>query len=410
MSATPDSLWQNRQFRIYLGSTGLSGVATSMQQLLITWLLVGILVLPAAQVGVIQALIGLPGLILMLFGGASADRADPRTLLIRVYSTAWLFPIALLALVRVDLLNIWSVSGFGVAMSTAIFYSSPAQQAILNRIAGRDVQRAVTAATAMTFIVQIIGMGLAGQMERIGLDFVLFIQAGSLALGALAVRMIAPIDTPSAARKGSTLEVIRQGFVAAYNNSTIFNTLIIVFISGIFNAGAFMTALPFIVKRAYDGDAIGFATIMVIFYGGATISNIIQFWVMPLARPGFWFLVMQASRVVILFFVWIQPSWWVLAAVMFAWGLNMGVTTNLSRAIVQEASEPEFLARLLSVYSVGMAGSIPLGALVIGFIIEFFGEMNAMVPAMAVSVALCLYGFIFTGLGRYRSPHVADQA
>ena len=131
---------------------------------------------------------------------------------------------------------------------------------------------------------------------------------------------------------------------------------------------------------------------------------------MPLARPGFWFLVMQASRVVILFFVWIQPSWWVLAAVMFAWGLNMGVTTNLSRAIVQEASEPEFLARLLSVYSVGMAGSIPLGALVIGFIIEFFGEMNAMVPAMAVSVALCLYGFIFTGLGRYRSPHVADQA
>lgn len=410
MSALPDSLWQNRQFRIYLGSTGLSGVATSMQQLLITWLLVGILVLPASQVGVIQAMIGLPGLILMLFGGASADRADPRTLLIRVYSIAWLFPIALLALVRLDLLNLWSVSGFGVAMSTAIYYSSPAQQAILNRIAGKDVQRAVTAATAMTFIVQIIGMGLAGQMERIGLDFVLFIQAGSLALGALAVRMIAPIDTPAAARKESTLEVIRQGFAAAYNNSTILNTLIIVFISGIFNAGAFMTALPFIVKRAYDGDALGFATIMVIFYGGATISNIIQFWVMPLARPGFWFLLMQASRVIILFFVWIQPGWWVLAAVMFAWGLNMGVTTNLSRAIVQEASEPEFLARLLSVYSVGMAGSIPLGALVIGFIIEFFGEMNAMVPAMAVSAALCLYGFAFTNLGRYRSPHVADQA
>jgi len=410
LSALPDSLWQNRQFRIYLGSTGLSGVATSMQQLLITWLLVGILVLPASQVGVIQAMIGLPGLILMLFGGASADRADPRTLLIRVYSIAWLFPIALLALVRLDLLNLWSVSGFGVAMSTAIYYSSPAQQAILNRIAGKDVQRAVTAATAMTFIVQIIGMGLAGQMERIGLDFVLFIQAGSLALGALAVRMIAPIDTPAAARKESTLEVIRQGFAAAYNNSTILNTLIIVFISGIFNAGAFMTALPFIVKRAYDGDALGFATIMVIFYGGATISNIIQFWVMPLARPGFWFLLMQASRVIILFFVWIQPGWWVLAAVMFAWGLNMGVTTNLSRAIVQEASEPEFLARLLSVYSVGMAGSIPLGALVIGFIIEFFGEMNAMVPAMAVSAALCLYGFAFTNLGRYRSPHVADQA
>ena len=47
-----------------------------------------------------------------------------------------------------------------------------------------------------------------------------------------------------------------------------------------------MTALPFIVKRVYDGDALGLATIMIVFYAGATISNIIQFRVMPLEKPG----------------------------------------------------------------------------------------------------------------------------
>ncbi|MCS5572207.1 MAG: MFS transporter, partial [Pseudomonadales bacterium] len=110
-----------------------------MQQLLITWLLVGILLLPAAQVGLLQALIGLPGIALMLWGGAVADRSDPRSLLIQVYSLAWMFPIGLFTAVQFELLNVWSVGIFGLAMSTAIAYASPSQQAILNRIAGAEV-------------------------------------------------------------------------------------------------------------------------------------------------------------------------------------------------------------------------------------------------------------------------------
>ena len=126
------SLWQNSQFRIYLGTTAFTGTATAMQQLLLSWLLVGILLLPADQVGMIQALIGLPGIVLMLWGGASADRTDARSFLLKVYAVAWLFPLALFGMTEIGLLNIWTVSLFGIVMSTAISFSSPAQQAILN--------------------------------------------------------------------------------------------------------------------------------------------------------------------------------------------------------------------------------------------------------------------------------------
>lgn len=404
LSQSRSKLWKNSQFLTYLGSTAFTGNATSMQQLLLSWLLVGILLLPADQVGITQALIGLPGIILMLWGGASADRADARTLLIRVYSITWLFPLGLYFANDGGWLNIWSVSLFGVAMSTAISFSNPAQQSILNRVAGNEVQKAVTAATAMTFIVQIFGLILAGQMEIIGLGVVLLVQSLSLVLGAISITRIAPLAVLPARKKESTYQTMLAGFEAALKNRTILHTLIITFTSGIFNAGAFMTALPFIVKRSYDGDALGLATIMIVFYAGATISNIIQFRIMPLARPGLWFLVMQFTRIFILFFVWIQPDWWVLMIVLFAWGLNMGVTTNLSRAIVQEAAEETYLARILSVYSLGMVGSMPIGALFIGFFIEGFGEMNAVVPAMFVSALLCIYGFMFTGVGTYRSP------
>ena len=397
------SLWQETQFRLYLGSVSFSGAAMAMQQLLITWLLVGILVLPATQVGAIQALIGLPGIALMLWGGAVADRTDPRGLLIQVYSLAWLFPIALFTAVQLDLLNIWSVSVFGLAMSTAIAYASPSQQAILNRIAGSQVQRGVTLSTIASFLVQIIGLAISGQMENVGVDTILMIQSLSLVLAALAVRQLTPAEASPAIQQ-KTIAIIFDGFRAVIENRTILHTMIITFVSGIFNYGAFAIALPYIVKRIYEGDAIGFATMMVIFYTGATISNVIQYWVMPLTRPGFWFLAMQLTRALLLYLIWLQPEWWILLLVMFFWGLNMGITTNLSRAIVQETSDPKFLARLLSVFSLGMMGAIPIGAIAIGLLVGWFGEVDALIPSMFISIGLFAYGFIFTKVGDYRSP------
>ena len=84
MTAT-NSVWSAPGFNAYLGSTGFSGMALAMQQLLLSWILIGILNLPADQVGVIQAVIGLPGIALMLMGGASADRTDARRLLAQIY-------------------------------------------------------------------------------------------------------------------------------------------------------------------------------------------------------------------------------------------------------------------------------------------------------------------------------------
>ena len=404
------TLWQNSQFRAYMGSTAFTGAAQSMQQLLISWLLVGILLLSADQVGMIQAMIGLPGIVLLLWGGASADRTDARGLLIKVYGITWLFPAVLYVCVQADYLNIWSVAIFGLLMSTAIAFSSPAQQAILNRVSGKDVQRAVTAATAIGFGVQILGLLVAGQMEVVGVGNILIIQTLSLILGGLAIRKIAPSPPAPLGSKEPMLHIIYAGLQASHANKTIFNTLVINFISSVFNGGAFVTVLPFIVKRSYDGDAIGLATIMIVFFGGATISNIIQFKIMPLAMPGLWFLIMQFTRVLILGCLWLKPEWWLLMIVLFVWGLNMGVTTTLSRTIVQESARPEFLARILSVYSLGLLGSLPIGAVILGFLIEAFGTMNALIPAMISSLLLCVYGFFFTRVWRYRSPAFDEKA
>ena len=117
---------------------------------------------------------------------------------------------------------------------------------------------------------------------------------------------------------------------------------------------------------------------------------------------------MQLSRILILLLLWIQPSWWLLVVAIVCWGINMGFTTTLARTIVQESAEAAYLGRILSVFTLGMMGSAPIGAVLLGWVIESFGTLNALLPAMCVSLALFVYGSLFTTVWSYRSPGASD--
>lgn len=408
MNNSGKSIWQNHQFKSYLGSTAFSGIAYAMQYLLISWLLIGVLLLPADRVGMIQAIMGIPGIFLMLWGGASADRTDPRSLLVRVYAVAPVLPLFLLVVDQGQWLNVWTVALWGLGMSVITSFSSPAQQAILNRVSGSDLQKGIAASTAVMFLVQMIGLSMAGQMDRFGLSTMLVIQGLCLAMGAVMIRRLSA-QAPVSAPQESALKIIMEGFRATYRDKVIFNVLVVNFVSSIFNAGAFMTVFPFIIKRIYDGDAMLLGIMMIVFYGGAMLSNLMMLRFMPFTQPGRWFLLLQLSRIIIVFLLWIEPDWWLLVLTIIAWGLNMGITSTIARTIVQESAEAAFRGRILSVFNLGLLGSAPIGALVLGWIIESFGTLNALIPSMIVSLVLFIYGVYFTGVWDYRSPSLPDS-
>ena len=397
------AIWQNSEFKLYLGSTAFSGIAFAMQQLLLSWTLIGILEVPASQVGLIQAAAGIPGIFVMLLGGVRADDTDPRTLLIRVYLFAPVLPLFLITVVQLQQLSIQAVLLWALGMSFCVSYSSPAQQTILNRIASSSVQKAVSAATAVGFLVQIFGLGIAGTIDKFGLSPALAFQATCVGLGAFAVRRLHP-QPPVIQKTESPFKNLADGFREIYKQRDIMQTLIINFTSSVFNAGAFMTVFPFIVKEIYGGNAFLLSFLMVIFYAGATISNLLMIRVMPLVRPGRIFLIMQLSRMVILGLIWLEPVFWIFALACVAWGLNMGVTMTLSRTIVQESATAEFRARIMSVYSLGLLGSAPIGALILGSLIDSLGILNALIPAISISIGLFMYGIMFTNVYNYRSP------
>ena len=189
-----------------------------------------------------------------------------------------------------------------------------------------------------------------------------------------------------------------------FTRCRIFNVLLITFASSIFNAGSFITVFPFIVARVYDGTAWLLALLMAVFYAGATLSNVLLLRYQPLLRPGKLFLIMQLSRILVIFLMWIEPPFWLLVVATIGWGLNMGITTNLARSIVKESAPNHYLGRILSVFSIGMVGSAPLGAIVLGWLIVATGTLNALIPAMVLSALLFFYGALFSPVWAYLSP------
>ena len=148
------------------------------------------------------------------------------------------------------------------------------------------------------------------------------------------------------------------------------------------------------------------AWLMAVFFAAAALSNMLLLRYMPLKFPGKLFLIMQLTRILVLLLIWIEPQLWLLVVAIIGWGLNMGVTTTLARTIVQESAEAEYRGRVLSVFTVGMVGSAPIGAILLGWIIETFGTLNALVPAMFVSLLLFFYGVFFSKVWSYRSATI----
>jgi predicted MFS family arabinose efflux permease len=398
------------QLTWYNSGHGLWMTAFSVQQLLVAWILVGMLHETPENVGMAQMLIGIPGLVFLLWGGAIGDRTDERLLLIRVHYLSAIPPLLLAAAYTLGMLTFWALIATALAASLLNSVSNPTRNSILHRVAGRNLQFAISLSTGIGSIASMAGSRLGGEMESIGLVPVLLLQAAMFIAGGLLTSKLWSTETAPVAKRESSIKVIREGLSHLWEHKLARDIIALNCFSSFFNAGAWMTAIPFIIVRVYDGNAVLLANITVVFYFGALVANFGLLRFMPLLRPGRLFLVMQLSRVLVLLLFWLHPPIWVLWLAAFYWGFNMGITTTMSRLMVQEISEPAFRTRLMSVYTLGQLSAMPVGSMILGVVIGIWGPLNALLPGMLASVIIFAIGVKGTQIWQYRSPGSPEPA
>ena len=381
-------------FPWYLASSSLWLGGMSLQGLLVPWMLLGMLETTPAQFSLSRVLMELPPLVALFAGGLLADRGDARRLLMGLSAAACLPPL----LMGQASLGFWVVVAFGMAMSTLQALSDPARQAMLSRISRIDIQRTIVVATVVTSLVGIGAFAVGGQVKTLGLDTVLFIEAAFFALGIAALQRL-PAQPAYLAGPPRVL----AGFAALRRLPLVRNIIGLNFLSSLFNAGAYTVAMPLVVTQTYGGDAAFLANMLIAFTIGSIGSNVLLFVVMPLLRPGRLFALMQLTRIAILALLWLQPPVWLFFLLVFAWGLNMGVTSTLVRTTVQELAPPPVRAQVLAILLLSFMLGAPLSAALLGQIVAATDPLTALLPGIPVSLAIFLATAFGSGLWSYRS-------
>ena len=282
--------------RWYLTSSAFYLIPGGLQSVMFPWLVAVYLHESPARVGFAQMAGQVPMLFLILVGGLLGDRLDQRALLIRLQLLMMLPPLCMAVLVRADLvvyevLIAWAFLG-GVLGS----FVAPARDAMLSRVAGRDIQRVVMLVTAVQFGVQILGFALGSIADRVGPAVLMCVQALSMGLCAYTTRFLPRADVPLAAASAPQLRIatqvrhmlrdILEGLAIAWRSPAIRPVILLTFSQGVFFAGAYMVVLPLMVRDIYGSGATGIALAFGANMLGTVLTIFVLMWRGGIAQIG----------------------------------------------------------------------------------------------------------------------------
>ena len=360
-----------------------------MNAVVFAWLVVEILEAPPRWVGIAQSSTMLPALALLLVGGAAADRLDPRRTMATLHLAAAVPMLGLAALVGLDAISLPLLLAYGATLGTIQAFVIPARDAVLPRVAGPDLGRAVAALTIFQFAGQAAGSLLAGAAERIGLIAVLGLQATVVALGALGVRGAPGVPARSAAAvEASPLHDIVEGLRTVARTPNLRIPISLVAAVGIFFIGPFMVTFPLLVSDIYGGGSARLGVVLMMFPLGTIAGSLVLRAIGGIRRKGLALLLALAAGATILCILSTGLPFPLFVLGTLAWGLGGSVFINMSRTLTQEAAPADQRGRVLAAYQLGFAGASPIGAMAAGFVTERVGALDTLMVAGVSMLAL----------------------
>jgi|TARA_B110000503_G_scaffold24181_1_gene38055 MFS family permease len=364
-------------FGHYLATIGTSNFGLGLFALIYPWLIVGVLQESPSRLGMAQMALLLPNLLFILPGGVVSDRSHRGSWLSLLY-LLYLVPVGVLAgAILTNQLSFLVLIVCGMAFGTVSAFVQPTRESLLGYAAPNLMHQAVAKVVMVQFIAQGIGFAAAGQLESIGLTFLLALQMAAFVASSLLIRQShpRPLERDKETLKPrQPLTELREGVQLFFETKALLHLVVLTFATGALAFGVYLVGMPLIAKQAYGGGAQLYAAMQVTFTLGVVSAN---FGVMKRAkmfnRPG---------RLIIITFLWrgglvgvvaLLPSFWVLFPTLFAWGFFSGLSMTLGRTLLHNQVPHELRSRASSVYQLCLFGGAPLGAWGCGFSIEAIG-------------------------------------
>jgi MFS family permease len=368
------------------------------------WLLVDHLDASPEQVGTAQMAITLPSLLFLLVGGATADRLDPRRMIVSIHLlTGALVAGLAFALTSMEL-RFAALLPYAVAVGTLQAFAFPARDTLLSEVVRGAMSRAVAGTTLTQHAVQVVGSFLAGSAGLLGAVPVLGALAAWVACGALPLQRL-PTRAKRQPPARLSLAELRAGIVEVARSRVLLPVLLLAMATGILYVGPYLVVLPLLVRDVYQGGAQQMAILNAMFPLGSVMGGGVILWRGGIQRTGRALVIGQVFASFCVGALATDLPFAGSVAAVLGWGLAGALFINAGRTLFQSHASEAHRGRVLSVYTLGVMGGAPIGALLTGLAATPLGLHGTLAAAAVIALSVAVAVGVSTSLWHENELH-----
>jgi MFS family permease len=387
-----------RDFRLFWFGLLVSNIGTWMQQFGMGWLVVLLAIrdgtphLAPLYLGLTGLARALPGLALGLVGGAVADRAERRRLLIVTQTTAGLLASLLAALTITNTVTIWAILLIGAANSTVFSFDAPTRQSMVPRLVpARDLMSAIGLNSAAFNGPQIIGPAIGGILiVPFGAGGLFLLNAVSYGAVVVALLLMQPIPPVARAPGLDMLSRVRAGIGYIRNDPVLKWVIILVATTALFSR-PYVFLLPAVATNVFHVGATELSWLIAASGVGAFTGSIVVANLGSVRPRGRLFLLAAGASGLALALFALQRSLGPALLTTLVTSLFTMSFVGLANTILQTNSPDHMLGRVMSVYTMFFMGVMPLGQLLEGALGSVFSVDDVLFVAGLLTATAATY-------------------
>jgi MFS family permease len=395
---------RHRNFRLFWFGQMISLTGTWMQSIGQAWLVLE-MTHSAWFLGLVGALQFLPVMLLSLFGGVFADRWPKRRVLLFTQSFALVQAAVLWTLVATGDVRLWQVLALAALLGLTNAIDMPTRQAFVVEMVGReDLPNAIALNSSLFNLARIVGPGIGGIIIAwVGvaplfllnaLSFIpVIIGLAMIRLGGLYAqrqRVESMHDVSTA--KQSTMQSLREGLSYVAQTPSVLLIIAVVGIVSLFGIN-FNVILPLFATSVLHAGAEGFGFISSAFGIGSLLCALWLAW--SNHKPTIRYLLVSAFVFCGIEAVFAISQIFALSLLLIAGvGFAMIAFATTANTTLQTVAPNHLRGRVMSVYMLVFAGSIPFGNLLMGGLAHLYGAPVALLIGAGVSLAAVIAGWV----------------
>lgn len=363
---------ENKNFRYFWSTQCISLVGTWMQRTAQQWLVYTLTDSPflLGLLGIFQ--FG-PILLFSLFAGVYIDKF-PKKKIILLTNTVLLIQSFLLAwLVWTDKVEYWHIALLATIMGFANTFDMPTRQAFVSELVDKQQLPNAVGLNSMIFnLARIIGPALSGiVISYLGIATTFFINTLSF-IPVLCI--LTKIDAPAIIRNqrnSRVLTEVRNGLAYIRHTPALLSSLSIMVITSAL-ALNFEVILPVFTKEVLAREA-GTYSVLLSCMGVGSLFGAATTALRSTAPSSSLVYKSACALAAIITLATFVKTYQLMMLTMVIFGYFAVLLTTSTNATLQLNSSDEFRGRVMSVYTLSLAGTTPIGNFVAGTITEYLG-------------------------------------